>query len=137
MTTMTPKTKDRTDEFFAEISKGRKFSETTKDGRNVTLHLHDPDALDIGRATNLFDQLEASVAVETVLTRLIRLVCISCIHGVDQHNVYAFVHAFAPVPIIVVEGLRLLRIDEDQMRKVGINPKGGLMEPTSQVGKLA
>lgn len=137
MAAMTAEAQDYTDEFFAEISKGRKFSETTKEGREVVLHLHDPDVINIGRATNLFDQLEAGVPVGTVLTRLIRLVCISCIHGVDQHNVSAFVHAFPPVPKIVVEGLRLLRVDEDQMRKVGIDPKGGLMNPASPVNDFA
>ena len=136
MTTMTPETKDRTDEFFAEISKGRKFPETTKDGRKVTLHLHDPDTLDIGRAANLFDHLKAGVDKDSVRETLVRLVCLSCIHGVDDHNVSAFVHAFPPVPKIVVEGLRLLEVNDEQMREVGINPEGGLMNPTSSVNDV-
>lgn len=127
MAAMTAEAQDYTDEFFAEISKGRKFSVKTKDGRDVLLHLHDPDALDIGRAANLFDHLKAGVDKDTVRETLVRLVCLSCIHGVDDHNVSAFVHAFPPVPKIIVEGLRLLEVNDDQMRDVGINPEGGLI----------
>lgn len=133
MAAMTAEAQNYTDEFFAEISKGRKFSEKTTDGREVLLHLYDPDVLDIGRAANLFDHLKAGVDKDTVRETLVRLVCLSCIHGVDDHNVSAFVHAFPPVPKIVVEGLRLLEVNDEQMRKVGINPEGGLMNPASSV----
>ena len=137
MAAMTAEAQDYTDEFFAEISKGRKFSEKTTDGRDVLLHLYDPDVLDIGRAASLFDHLKAGVDKDTVRETLIRLVCLSCIHGVDDHNVSAFMHAFPPVPKIVVEGLRLLRVDEDQMRNVGIDPEGGLMNPASPANGFA
>ena len=102
MTAMATETTDYTDEFFAEINKGRKFSEKTKDGRKVTLHLHDPNVLDIGRATSLFDHLKAGVDKDSVRKTLVRRVCLSCIHGVDDHNVSAFMHSFPPVPKNVV-----------------------------------
>ena len=121
-----------TDQFFKEISRGRQFLQETVKGGTVMLYLHDPDALDIGRASDLFDQLKAGADRYAVRETLIRLVCLSCIDGVNDRNVSAFLHAFPAAPIIVIEGLRLLKVSEDQMREAGINPEGGLMEPAVQ-----
>lgn len=137
MTAMTAEAKDLTDEFFDEIRKGQRFRETTKDKREVVLHLHDPDILDIDRASDLFDHLNAGADKEDVLETLIRLVCLSCIHDVDEHNVLAFIRAFPPVPKIMIEGLRLLEVSDEQMQAVGINPEGGLMSSVSPTNEFA
>ena len=121
-----------TDEFFARINRGRQFGQITLQGETILLHLHDPDPLDIGRAGDLFDQLKAGVDRIYVRDTLIRLVCLACIDGVNDRNVSAFLHSLPLAPLIVIEGLRLLKVSDDQMRKAGINPKGGLMEDAAQ-----
>lgn len=131
MAAMTAEADLDTQKFFEKINRGRQFVQRTLEGETVMLHLHDPDALDIGRASDLFDQLKAGVDRLAVRETLIRLVCLSCIDGVNDRNVSAFLHELPAAPLIVVEGLRLLKISDGQMRKVGINPEGGLMEPRS------
>ena len=131
MAVMTAEADIDTDQFFKEISRGRQFLQETVKGGTVMLYLHDPDVLDIGRASDLFDQLKAGVDRRAVRETLIRLVCLSCIDGVNDRNVSAFLHAFPAAPIIVIEGLRLLKISDGQMREAGINPEGGLMETGS------
>ena len=137
MAALTAEADLETEKFFEKISRGRQFLQKTLEGETVLLHLHDPDALDIGRASDLFDHLRAGVDRLAVRDTLIRLVCLSCIDGVNDRNVSAFLHSFPAAPEIVVEGLRLLKISEDQMREAGINPEGGLMEPAVQEAEFA
>lgn len=118
------------EEFFAELNRGQKFVETTLDGRRVDIRLRTPHIENVLRASDLFDALDAGLDdVQTIQERLIRLACRSCVNGVEGDNVAAFLNAFPPAPKIVIEALRLLRVEEDGMRRVGINPEGGLTEP--------
>ena len=123
MAAVTAEAQVDTEEFFAELNKGQRFVETMIDGRTVELYLHTPHIEDVLRASDLFDALNADLEdKETIRGRLMRLACRSCIRGVDGENVVAFLSVFPPIPSVVIACLKLLRVEDDDMRRVGIDP---------------
>lgn len=113
-----------TREFFAELNKGLRHIETTRAGTRVELYLQVPSVDDKARAGDLFDALDAEVLeLDDMRSRLVRLACLACVAGVNRENLTAFLRAFPTVPKVVVECLRLLDVDEDAMRRIGIDPK--------------
>lgn len=123
MATMAAEALIDANDFFKELNKGKRFIETTLDGRKINLRIHSPHVENILRASDLFDALDAGLDNEdTVRRRLMRLACRSCIDGVNGENVAAFLDAFPPMPRVVVACLRLLRVKDSDMRRVGIDP---------------
>lgn len=123
MAAVTAEAQVDTDEFFAELNKGQRFVETMLDGRTVELYLQTPHIEDVLRASDLLDALDAELEdKETIRGRLMRLACRSCIRGVNGENVVAFLSVFSPIPRVVIACLKLLRVEDDDMRRVGIDP---------------
>ena len=114
------------EKFLRDISYGREFADKLLDGTPVNIILDGPHAPSASRAAALLDDiitkkdLEAS-AVESI-GKLVRLSCVSCIRGVTDENVMAFLRRFPPNPPIVKECLRQLCITDEQMKRIGIEP---------------
>ena len=123
MAAVTAEAQIATDEFFAELNKGQRFVETMLDGRTVELYLKTPHIENVLRASDLFDALDADLEdEETIRGSLMRLACRSCVHGVNGENVVAFLSVFPPTPRVVIACLKLLRVKDDDMRRIGIDP---------------
>lgn len=109
-------------DFFAEIESGRKVLERARDGRTIELILRSPSTSDTERAYQIIESLNYDSDLEIEKSRLIQHACCSCIDGVHSDNVMAFLSYFPPVCYVIVECLRLLRIAEDDMRRLDIEP---------------
>ena len=105
----------------------RKFEYKLLNGSSINIILVAPHAADASRAATLVDDifgLKKSNSASTVESfgKLVRLACISCIKGVTYNNVMLFLDKFRSNPPFVGECLRLLGINEDQMRQIDIKP---------------
>ena len=129
----TPKKMD-TKQFFEELSKGRTILETTIDGRTVELTLTPPSAKASSYANFLVGRLSYR-NTPSILNKMIRHACCSCIDGVNDGNVVAFLSRFPPMPRVVIESLDILGIPKKIQEIMIENNKNESKKSISENGK--
>ena len=110
------------EDFFAELENGRRVEEEDVDGRMVELFLRSPSIEDTEAAYNIIEGLNYESDIEIEKNRLIQIACRSCIQGVTSDNVMVFLSYFPPMCRLFIKCLRLLKIGEDDMRRLDIDP---------------
>lgn len=108
-------------EFFARLSEGSKIVERTIDGEEIELSLRSPSILEAEQVYDIIAGLRYDSDLELERNRLIQLACCICIEGVTFENVIAFLGRFPPMPKVVVECLKLLRIGNDDLQRLKID----------------
>ena len=112
-----------TKDFFARLSEGRKIVERTIDAEEIELTLRFPNMLEAEQAYEIVADLRYDSDLELERNRLIQLACCICIEGVTFENVIAFLGQFPPMPKVVIECLKLLRIDDDDLQRLKIDTR--------------
>ena len=110
-------------DFFAQLSKGRKVVERTIDGEEIELTLRFPSMLEAEQVYDIIAGLRYDSDLELERNRLIQMACCICIEGVTFENVIAFLSRFPPMPIVVLECLRLLQIGDDDLQRLKIDTR--------------
>lgn len=112
-----------TEEFFARLNGGRTYSEKTTDGVAVELTLRSPRVESVELASEIIGSLDypqLGVSENDVRKKLVRLACVSCIDGVTDENVMAFLDEIDQESPVVRKCLKLLGVDDDDMGRVGM-----------------
>lgn len=112
-----------TKEFFARLNGGRTYHEKTADGGAVELTLRSPSVESVDLASEIVGSLDyprLGVSENDMRKKLVRLACVSCIEGVTDENVMAFLDEIGEESLVVRKCLRLLGVDDNDMGRIGM-----------------
>ena len=112
-----------TKEFFARFNGGRKYCEKTTDGKSVELTVLSPSVENVELASEIIGSLDyprLGVSENDARKKLVRLACTSCIEGVTDENVMAFLDEIDESSPVIRRCLKLLGIDDHDMGRIGI-----------------
>ena len=112
-----------TKEFFDRLNEGRKFREKTTDGKSVEFTLRSPRVESVELASEIVGSLDypqLGVSESDARKKLVRLACVSCIEGVTDENIMAFLDEIDEESPVVRKCLGLLGVDDDDMGRIGM-----------------
>ena len=110
-----------TKEFFAELNTGRKFRETTISGKSVDLVVVSPSVKSVDLASEIVGSLDyppLGVSQNELRKKLVRLACVSCIDGITEDNVMAFLYEIDESSEVIRRCLKLLGLDHDDLKRI-------------------
>ena len=111
-----------TQKFFIRLNEGRRLhAETVDGGRLNSSSGVRASRIRSGRLRSSGVGLPpAGVSVKDVRRKLMRLACVSCVDGVTDENVMAFLDEVGPSSPLALKCLKILRVDEADAERVGM-----------------